>query len=187
MAIETDEELEKVFREVIEEVIVAISDRAQKRLRQFINKDTYGLSINSNFATSKINKSYLDGTGAPSYEFRDQAWDVKYIDDAIKGFSFSLVYDALNMTPPSSSSPYLHGNYYGGKDGMRDRREILAEVLNVNGTDDHNDLGGKKRKPYWDDFLEDLNQNIGGWLYTEFNKRGIKIPALKLYKGSFIG
>ena len=187
MAIKTDEDLERVFGEVIEEVVVAMSDRVQKRLRQFISKDVYGLSMNANFAMGKINKSYLDGTGTPSYEFRDQAWDVKYIDDAIKGFSFSLVYDALNMTPPSSSSPYLHGNYYGGRDGMRDRREILAEVLNVNGIDSHNDWGGKKRKPYWDDFLKDLNQNIGGWLYTEFNKRGIKIPALKLYKGSFIG
>ena len=63
----------------------------------------------------------------------------------------------------------------------------LAEILNVDGLDKHNDWGGKKRKPYWDDFIKDLNQNIGGWLYTEFNKRGIKIPALKLYKGSFIG
>lgn len=187
MAIKTDEDLERVFGEVIEEVVVAMSDRVQKRLRQFISKDVYGLSMNANFAMVEINKFYLDGAGTPSYEFRDQAWDVKYIDDAIKGFSFSLVYEALNMTPPSSSSPYFHGNYYGGKDGMRDRREILAEVLNVNGIDSHNDWGGKKRKPYWDDFLKDLNQNIGRWLYTEFNKRGIKIPALKLYKGSFIG
>ena len=132
MAIKTDEDLERVFGEVIEEVVVAMSDRVQKRLRQFISKDVYGLSMNANFAMGKINKSYLDGTGTPSYEFRDQAWD-------------------------------------------------------FNGFDSHNDWGGKKRKPYWDDFLKDLNQNIGGWLYTEFNKRGIKIPALKLYKGSFIG
>jgi len=186
MAIKTDEDLLTVFVPIMEEVVEAIMERAKKLLQQHINADTYGIGKN-NMGKPSINDYYLDGTGTPSYEFRDQAWDVKYIDDAIKGFSFSLVYDALNMTPPSPSSPYFHGNYYGGRDGMRDRRKILAEVLNVNGIDSHNDWGGKKRKPYWDDFLKDLNQNIGGWLYTEFNKRGIKIPALKLYKGSFIG
>ena len=43
MAIKTDEDLERVFGEVIEEVVVAMSDRVQKRLRQFISKDVYGL------------------------------------------------------------------------------------------------------------------------------------------------
>ena len=32
-----------------------------------------------------------------------------------------------------------------------------------------------------------LKNKIGGWLYTEFKKNGITIPAIKLYKGSFIG
>ena len=38
----------------------------------------------------------------------------------------------------------------------------------------------------WTNFEDELKQKIGGWLYTEFNNRGLTIPALKLYKGDFV-
>ena len=183
MAIKTDEDLERVFGEVIEEVVVAMSDRVQKRLRQFISKDVYGLSMNANFAMGKINKSYLDGAGTPSYEFRDQAWDI-WVKELVRGYTFSLFYDGSNLTPPTSAHPFEHGNLYRHED----RRNELAEDLNVNGWAKNEDFpGSKTREPFWDNFEEDLKNKIGGWLYTEFKKNGVEIPAIRLYKGSFIG
>ena len=181
MAIRTDEDLENVFKEAIEDVITNVSDRAQKLLIQHINKDTYGISKTAEFSMGKINQNYLDGTGTPSYEFRDQAWDIKFQDE-LRGFLFSIFYNGDNLSAPSSSSPYLHGNFNEGKD----RRANLAEILNVSGVASDGDFNTTKiRSPFWDNFIEELRQKIGGWLYTEFNNMGIKIPALKLYKGSF--
>lgn len=177
MAIGTDEDLEKVFSDLIAEVIPLIANRAKKLLQQHINTDTYGISKN-NMGKPNINKCYSDGKGTPSYEFRDKAWNV-----IISKEIFSLFYSGDAMSHISSQYPYLHGNIYTGED----RRLELADLLNVSGVDKDNDWGGKKREPFWDNFLEDLNQKIGGWLYTEFNNKGIKIPALKLYKGNFIG
>ena len=59
MAIKTDEDLENVFKEAIEDVITNISDRAQKLLRQHINTDTYGISKTAEFSMGKINQNYL--------------------------------------------------------------------------------------------------------------------------------
>lgn len=178
MAIETHEDLDTVIGEVIEVVVKNTSERAKKLLQEYINMDTYGIG-KTNMGKPKINKSYLDGTGTPSYEFRDKAWDIK-----LEKYLFSLFYDGDLMSAPSSSSPYLHGN---ANDGI-DRRNELADILNVSGVASDGDMyTTKSREPFWDDFIQDLNQQIGRWLYTEFNNKGISIPALKLYKGQFIG
>lgn len=181
MAIRTDEDLNNIFKDVIEDVVEAVSERAKKLLRQHINTDTYGIGRNAEFSLKKINESYLDGTGTPSYEFRDQAWDT-LLRETVRGYTFSIFYEANNLTPPSPSSPYLHGNAYKNMD----RRDILPYLLNVSGTSLQSDMNDNKiRNPFWDNFINELRQKIGGWLYTEFNNRGFKIPALKLYKGSF--
>ena len=170
MAIKTDEDLEKVFYDLIVEVIKSISERAKKLLQEHINTDTYGIN-KTNTGKPEINQSYLNGTGTPSYEFRDKAWDIQ-----LNKTLFSLFYDGDLMSPPSANFPYLHGNNESGED----RRNMLADILNVSGIASNGDMHDTKiRNPFWDNFETELKQKLGGWLYTEFNNRGLKIPDLK--------
>lgn len=170
MALDTHEKMEEVFYDLNVEVVKAISERAQKLLKEHINTDTYGIN-KTNTGTPSINKSYLDGSGAPSYEFRDKAWDIQ-----LNKTLFHLFYDGGLMSPPSSNFPYLHGN---NNDGV-DRRAILADLLNVSGVASGGDMHSTKiREPFWDNFEEELKQKLGNWLYTEYNNRGLKIPSLK--------
>lgn len=159
MALDTWEKMQEVFSDTIKEVVEATSERAKKLLQQHINTDTYGISKTAGDVKG-INKVYLDGTGTPSYEFRDKAWDISF-KKALSGYLFSLFYDGSKLTAPSSSSPYLHGNAHTGED----RRMELPELLNVSGIalrGDFNDkLGQKLRDPFWDNFEEDLKKNLG--------------------------
>lgn len=173
MAIETDEDLERVFKETTKKVIEKISERTIKLLREHINMETYGIN-KTNTGKPKINESYLDGTGIPSYEFRDKAWNIKLED-----YMFDLFYDSGLLSAPSSSSPYLHGNYNKGID----RREQLAEILNVSGVAGDSDMKDSKvRQPYWDNFIDEFASKLGGWMYTEYNNLGLSIPSLKTMK-----
>lgn len=178
-----EDNLKNTLNPVIEEVVKAVSERAKKLLQQHINVDTYGIG-KTNMGQPSINKSYLDGTGKPSYEFRDKAWDTQFQKD-LEGYLFSLFYDGSKLTPPSSSSPYLHGNASGANN--INRTSQMADILNVSGVAPDGDMHDTKiRQPFWDNFEDELRQKIGGWLYTEFNNRGLTIPALKLYKGDFV-
>lgn len=175
MAIKTDEDLNNVINSVIKEVVEAIGERAKKLLQEHINVDTYGIN-KTNTGKPRINKSYLDDTGIPSYEFRDVAWDIKKFKEGLNAYAISLFYDGDKMSPPSMSSPYLHGNSYIGMD----RRNELADILNVSGIAPEEDMNSIKiRSPFWDNFEEELKQKLGNWLYTEFNNRGLSIPSLK--------
>lgn len=177
--IRTDEELLTVFLPIIEEVSEATMKRAEKLLKEHINVDTYGNS-KTDMGRPSINEYYLDGTGTPSYEFRDNAWEIKQVKHMVDTTIMSLFYDGDNLTHPTPNSPYLHGNYY--KD--IDRTDSLASILNVSGVaGDADFITQKRRRPYWDNFEKELSSKIGGWLYTEFNNRGITIPALKIFKG----
>lgn len=168
MAIQTDEDLENVFSDLIEDVIGSICERAKKLLQQHINTDTYGVN-KTEAGHPTIDKSYLNGTGTPSYEFRDKAWDVD-----IRKSLFSIFYNGDLMSPPSANFPYLHGSPY------EDRRSKLADILNVSGIASDGDFPSDKiREPFWDNFEEELKQKLGDWLYTEFNNRGLSIPSLK--------
>lgn len=170
MAIKTDEDLKNIFEDLIEDVLKSVSQRAKKLLQERINQDTYGIN-KTQTGNPKINKYYLSGTGVPSYEFRDKAWDMRLEKDL-----FCLFYDALKMSAPSSVFPFLHGN----NDIGEDRRNELAEILNVSGIAENGDFyTDKKREPFWDNFMKELKDKLGSWLYTEFNNRGLKIPDLK--------
>lgn len=178
MAIKTDEDLLTVFVPIMEEVVEAIMERAKKLLQQHINADTYGIGRN-NMGKPSINDYYLDGTGIPSYEFRDLAWDIKQVKHMVDTAISSIFYNGDNLSHPSQTFPYLHGNY--NKD--IDRTDSLASILNVSGVaGDADFITHKKREPFWDNFEKEFGEKIGGWLYTEFNNRGINIPALKIYK-----
>lgn len=178
MAIKTDEDLLTVFLPIIEEVSDAIMERAKKLLQQHINADTYRIGKN-NMGKPKINDYYLDGSGTPSYEFRDVAWDTKQVKHMVDTVIASIFYDGDKLSHPTENSPYLHGNYH--KD--IDRTDSLASILNVSGiAGDADFTTNKKREPFWDNFEKEFGEKIGEWLYTEFNNRGISIPALKIFK-----
>lgn len=175
----TQEQLMEKFNQIIKEAILGVSERAKKLLMQHINSDVYGIG-KSETGKPSINKSYLDGTGTPSYEFRDVAWESEVKNEANEAI-FSLMYNGDLMTKPSPSSPLLHGLYSNGS--VTDRRAALADILNVSGVaGDADTKVDKIRSPYWDNFIEDLRRNLGNWLYTELNNRGINIPDLKGYK-----
>lgn len=168
MAVRTHDDFDKYIENAIKFVIDSTARRTKTLLLQHINTDTYGIGKN-NFGNPIINDYYLDGSGRPSYEFRDKAWDLK-----LEKYLFSIIYNGDNMTPPSSQHPTLHGNYESSTGKMIDRRELLADILNISGNS-----GGKDREPFWDNFEQELNEKIGNWLYTDFKKKGLDIPSLK--------
>lgn len=84
------------------------------------------------------------------------------------------------MNPPDVENPLRHGYYTDENHALIDNREILAELLNVEGK--AQGIGDKKRHLFWDNYERELSEKMGQWLYTEFNDRGIKIPALKFLK-----
>lgn len=175
--IRTQEQFKDILNKIIDEVIKAVCKRTQELLRKHINTDTYGIGAYSDNVEG-INELYLDGTGTPSYEFRDKAWNTKTIK-RMRESLFSLFYDGSKLSPPSANSPYLHGNEYKNED----RREILAALLNVSGIAQQGDFNDreaqKRREPYWDNFINELSEKLGHWLFTEFNNRGINIPELR--------
>lgn len=178
MAIRTDDDLINTFMPIINDIMENMTDRIEKLLVQHINTDVYGINKTST-DTPAINDYYLDGTGRPSYEFRDKAWQKRVSKTIAETCVGEIFYDGNQMTPPTANSPYLHGNYNAGVD----RRNKLADLLNVSGIAGDSDfVYNKTRSPFWDNFLDELSLKIGGWLYTEFNNKGIKIPALKFFK-----
>lgn len=185
MAIYTDTDLENTFSKVLNEAIQAVGERASKLLQEHINADTYGIN-KTNTGTPSINQSYLDGTGKPSYEFRDKAWDTSF-QHSLTDYLFSLFYDGNLLSPPSPSSQYLHGNYYYGESKkLVDRRKDLADILNVSGFAPDSDMNDTKiREPFWDNFIDELSEKLGDWLDTEFKRRGLTVSGLKGHKFTY--
>lgn len=179
MTISGKDEMMKTINNILEKSLKEVNRKAKELLIQHINTDTYGLGKSAMSSKPAINKVYLDGTGVPSYEFRDKAWD-EIFERALNEYSFRIFYKASNLSPPSKAHPYLHGNASGYNN--IDRRNELAELLNISGVDTSGDWGWKnekKRDPFWDNFIKDLREKLGKWLYDECKSRGLNIPDLK--------
>lgn len=104
------------------------------------------------------NKNYENGTTYASLQFLE-AFVFEDIKVLAKEISTEMVYDWMSMRSPSEAYPYTHGNYYI----KADRREELASLLNVKGTDSGNDWGGKKRNAFWDEAIKEINQKFDKW------------------------
>lgn len=165
-----EEQLEEYINQIIKETIEEVSLKVEDLLRKHINTDTYRINKTAG-KLPNINDWYLDGTGTPSYEFRDIAWNNRKFKDALGAYAYSLFYDGLKMSPPSSEHKTLHGSYLNN-----DARTELARLLNISG---ESLRGHKKREPYWDNFISDLSKKLGSWLYVAFKKRGMIITELK--------
>jgi len=160
MAIATVDDFEKLFNKINEEVINAVSLRAVKLLKKHIMDDMYG---------ALPNKRYEDGTGMPTFQFRE-AFVFKEMVKLMNGVSKTLFYDYESMDRPSSAHPTRHGRYKTKDESGSDNRQALAEMLNKREI-----VGSKMRNLYWDNFIRELDSNIGNWFYTEYNNRGVKL------------
>lgn len=171
MDIYNNNELEEMVNRAIKKTLMDTMARVHKLLLEHINTDVYRINKTEK-GHPRINKFYLTKTGIPSYEFREKAWDIEQFKDDLGAYAISLAYDAMRLSPPSHSHPDLHGSYYK----HLDLRERLANDLNTSG-----EYGKKEREPYWDNFLDELRQKLGKWLYMDFKKNGIIIDELKNY------
>lgn len=169
MAIYNEDDFASLFTEITEEVCKNVTNRAYDLLIKHINSDVYNTGINKQYE--------------PSYQFRDKAWVKDHVVQALNKYVSSIVYTPENMDAPSQSNPWRHGYY--STEGTVDNRERLAEILNVVGEDEG--FGHKRRNAFWDNFIKELNEKIGGWFYTEYNNKGIKIPAIKFLKADDTG
>lgn len=163
MAIYNMNDFDELFTKINEEVIYALSERTLTLLEKHIMNDMYG---------ALPNKQYEDGTGMPTFQFK-RAFAFGKLVKAFNSVSRGLIYDWASMDSPSPNHPTRHGNYKNGT--ITDRRQELADILNRKGL-----VGGKMRNLYWDNFINELNQNIGKWIYTEYNNRGVKLNKNKL-------
>ena len=174
--IKTTDQFQQFFMNKLEKAINILEDEIHTKLRENISAMTYGYAPNAD-ARGPINKAYeiINGypTGEPSYEFRDEAWVKDKAKQAAKAIIGSVWYDYQNLSAPSSDSPYTHGNYYQGKD----RRAILAELLNVNGYDKQNDMGGKRREPFFDETIKWITNNWDKLCKKALSKVGLNVTT----------
>lgn len=154
-----ESQIQSVLMSILEEILVKTEDEIREKLVYYIRKKTYQ---NDYFP----NKYYqdgdgTDGSGEPSYEF-EQAWEWNGMKVSKKELSDKLYYGWRNMTVDR-----LLGRHW--EDG-RDTRESLAEMMNVSDI-----VGYKEREPYWDIFINEINNKIYSMWKKELISKGLKI------------
>lgn len=180
MEFKTPKDFENYFRRVMQKVLDGIAEEVLVAIRQSINYNTY-------IASGLPNASYLNDSGLPSFEFRDKAWQITKAKQIASEVVSSVNYMPQKMSPPSSGFPFRHGNYYQQKD----RREQLAELLNVYGsadnadfrTDGSNSDGSiycvskteKKRRPFFDLAITWIVENWDNLVVKHFRRQGIDL------------
>lgn len=106
------------------------------------------------------NSWYNNGTQQPTWEFLN-AFNWEGIKEKTNEVSNLLFYNWISMSAPSGENPYVHGNY----EDRIDRRQELAEILNVKGSSPAGsfDLRDKKRNAFWDETIKEVNENFDKW------------------------
>jgi hypothetical protein len=149
------------IRKTSEEVVYDVVDEIAKVLYAYIMEYTYG---------DLPNKQYWKGEGIPSWQFLN-AFKLTNVQQKMNEIVSELYYDWQSMDYDPGT--YLHGSYYTG-----DMREVLAEVLNIEGI---TGFSNKTRHPYWDIFIEEMFDKDGigklfdKYMKEEFSKIGINI------------
>lgn len=159
MPYNNQKELDAAINRALKKCVAYLSDKMLDCLKERIWQDTYTRDYYPNTV-------YVDD-GIPTFEFLN-AFEFEGIKSSIKEVSNRLFYNWQDkMSSPSSSRPYVHGNYYKGID----RKEELANILNVSGKDacGSNDFGGKKREPFWDNTIKEINSNFDSWAKEAYN------------------
>jgi len=148
--INNQKQFDTILRNQLSKCVLYLSDKILECLKQHITNDVY------NFGGS--NSWYSDGSGEPTWEFLN-AFEFEGVKQNVKEVSNLLFYNWMDMSSPSQSNPYVHGNY---GDNI-DRRAQLASLLNVKGVDVGNDWGGKERNAFWDETIKEINQEFNKW------------------------
>ncbi len=164
MDITTYDQLENQMNKICEEVILKVSDKILKNLKDTIKRDVYkGHGPNVMYPDFDENNS----------EFYN-AWEWEQIETKAKSLSRTMFYNWQGMTTEPRS--YRHIDYLSG----RDSREKLPEILNINGFDmgingEGNPIS-RERRVFWNEFILDMTVSgqISNWFVEEFSKFGIK-------------
>jgi len=162
MEITSELQLVGEMNKILETIINNVSNKVLELLQNRIREDVYEFG-------GYPNKFYLMGTGLASGEFL-RAWKWEGVKKQITSIVNKLWYDYLSMEYDPLN--YKHGSFYGG-----DRREELAEDLNVYGVALNSDfpINGKERRPFWNNFLWGLfeENQLEKLFIEEFSNFGI--------------
>ena len=182
MLVKNKKELESLILSKSQKALNLITNEVYDILRTNISLYTYGYDVESPDIKGPINKAYENGTKEPTYEFRDEAWVKQEAQIAAKKIASAIYYDGMRMSPPTSSHPYRHGKFDTSTGEVIDRREYLAEVLNVFGVAGDRDWPakglenqGKVRKPFFDLTLFQLENQWDDIVRRNFKKVGINL------------
>lgn len=151
---------------IIPKLVDKLADDFMDILKKRINIDTYGYDENGKLLK---NDYYENGTGIPTYEFRDDAWEKK-TRQSIKGFLSEVFYQPENLTPPSEERPFTHGSY--GIWG--DFRKYLPYVLE--GMAQQGSLfPARERDPFWKNTIDEFKGSFEILLKKRCKELGIDL------------
>jgi hypothetical protein len=140
--------------EALVEVINEVSEQVRERLVKHIQLYTYEWDYFPN-------KEYESGSGLPSFEF-EQSYRWRGIKKTATEVSNELFNQWQAMTIDKSSGRH----YENGKD----MRKQMASMMNVDAT-----VGHKKRRPYWDLFLEETDKTIDSRFKNKLKSMGFNV------------
>lgn len=125
-----------------------------------------------NTIAEKVYKPKMPKVYVRSYTF-ENAWYVGQASRHFDSVSQKLEYEPTRME--YSGSFFIHGN------GSRDRRNIMASILEKQETNiQHSDFGGAlnvpkdDKKGYWEEFKKELDTELYKYLDKELGKYGIR-------------
>lgn len=164
MDIKSPREFEKIFNDILENVINDLTKKIEKKLHENIQQYTYDYDPEPN--------QWYRRTG----EFLESFYRT-LAQKTARNIIGTVIHDPMKMSAPIgtgidsdiSQESYQHGNFFKGYD----RRKILADLLDVDGINSGADFRGKERKPFFTLTIKWLDDN---WFYlidSSFKKFGI--------------
>lgn len=137
-----------------------MSEEIRERLVKHIQLYTYEFDPRGNYRYEH-GDGKTEGSGEPSYEF-EQSYRWKGIKVSLGQVSNELYNAWESMTIDRST-----GRHW---DNGQDFRKQLADAMNVNGVFAH-----KKRKAYWDLFVEELDKTFDARFVSALKRAGLNI------------
>ena len=148
MPYKNQKELDAAIKAALEKCVSYLSDKILDCLQKHIMDDVYNFDQNKN-------TWYV-----PTFDFKN-AFKFEGVKSKINEVSNKLFYDWQSMR--------LGNWHHGNKDGSVDRRERLAEILNVSGINGDYDFRGKERNQFWDNAIKEIDENFDTWAREAYN------------------
>lgn len=162
------EQLRKYINNKAKKALDIISAKIEKQLRLNIERYTYGDTENA----------WYERTG----EFLESFYAEKSQEIAGEIIGW-VIHDPMVMSAPinrgdEAQETFRHGNALKGID----RREKLAEILNVSGVNGSFDWKGKERQPFFDITIQWLEQSFDKLVIDAFRQVGLTIRKSAAFK-----